>query len=781
MLYDITTLAHIHCAPGVQGAGIVRYTEEIGLAIASALGGDFFVSVTPAQYGNAIRYLTETEKFGLDRLVIPSFGADDVSGSALTAPPTVTQDGFLQAERARHIAAVYSPERIYNAGRFDIFHVNWRGTTTLPENAYPAVIFSLPDVIALKRPEWFIRAGEPNLLGDYQSTLLKSVNRHHAVTVYTESVKRDVLELFPHISAHQVHVVPLGVSDRFAPCEDVGLVEAVRARYGIPAGHRYILCVNTLEPRKNMVAVVDAYARLISDGATDDVSLVLAGSKGWLSDDLIAQCAQVAGSARASVIVTGYVDEVDMAPLYSGASLFCYPSLDEGFGLPVLEAMKCGVPVITSDRPPLVEAAGDAALTVGANDRAGLAAAMARVLSDRALADDLRARGSDRAADCTWARSADMMVIAYERASEARGVYMSGPFTAGKPGTGEVDHDRHRQLIGPIAMRSMGELAGAFRGERVFILGDGFDPDSRACGALRRTSSRLRSTNFTVTTTGSSGSQRSTPSPEAGSTTPSALALNAVTGSTFLFEEQTSDLLRTGPDVIPFGFEADTSRVRGIDLFTDTPAPDISGPDRSLAAAIQIAYHAGFGPIYLVACEAERSAGSIGLHGIVGSTAAAAVEHAAAIRRALAGRAEMRAWHVACRDACEAAARQVVNISPETLFGVYPRADRHLIFASRDLPEFGRDRHAHVDETQVVSTMFGRSRRTQADHDRRRRPPRHERQALRRQELDDSLLRARPDQPRASRAEVRGSYGSDDRRPRRRRRAGESPPLLHVR
>jgi glycosyltransferase involved in cell wall biosynthesis len=674
ILYDITTLAHIHGAPAGQRAGIFRHTEEMCVALASALGGDFYLSVAAPQYENAIRYLTETERLGLDRFPLPSFGAQEITASALTSKRAWTPGGAsLGPAFDRYLALVYSPERIYNAGLFDVYHVNWRGVTTLPDRAHPTVLVTVPDVIAVKHPEWFVHPGAPNPLGEYQATVLQSVRGHHAVNVSTESVKRDVLELFPHIDHEQVHVVPLGVSNRFGPCDGQDRIDAVRTRYGIPAGHRYLLCVNTLEPRKNMTTVIDAFAALVGDGAAEGVSLVLAGSTGWLGDDLVERCRRVAGR-EAPVVVTGYVDDADLAPLYAGASLFCYPSLDEGFGLPVLEAMKCGVPVITSDRPPLVEAADDAGLAVDPRDTAGLAEAMRRILHDRDLADDLRARGRARAATYTWDRSAAMMVEAYARACahrDDRGRLGAGRrwVAAGRRST-NGDVPRRPRTV-PIGARSLDELAGAFQGERVFILGSGFDPDCEpvalvgdeytiAINQFHRHYDRIpwKPSFYTVAAGGADRDR--------------ALELNAVTGSTFLFDEQLSDALRAGPDVVQYGFEDGTSRVVGVDLFNSTAAPDIRGPDRSLAAAIQVAFHLGFEPIYLVGCAGES----------------------------------MRAWHVACRVACDAAGRQIRNLSPNTLSDVYRRSDRHLVFAAGQLPEFGRDRHAHVDESAVIATMF---------------------------------------------------------------------------
>nr|NKB42358.1 hypothetical protein [Ilumatobacter sp.] len=280
VLYDITTLAHIHCAEGVSGAGIFRHVEETGLALARHNDVDFRLSTAAAQHTKAIRYLAEAKHFPLDRFATPALGAD-CGVSQLLGPlgsPTL-EGGRLNTKFIAHLASTYSPERICASGDIDVYHVNWRGESTLPSRSQPLVAVTIPDIIALKHPEWFVKSGEPNGIGDYLTRLLDSVRPAHIVITSTESVKNDIIQFFPHIDADQIHVVPLGVSSSFERIEDPNVLQSVRRKYAIPDDRRYVLCLNTLEPRKNMATAIEAFGRLAGEQSVEDVTLVLAGTK----------------------------------------------------------------------------------------------------------------------------------------------------------------------------------------------------------------------------------------------------------------------------------------------------------------------------------------------------------------------------------------------------------------------------------------------------------------------------------------------------------------------
>ena len=179
----------------------------------------------------------------------------------------------------------------------------------------------------------------------------------------------------------------------------------MRERYG--TGERFILCVGNLQPRKNLHTLIDAYVRLRRADATRH-KLVLVGKKAWLYDDIFA-AARASGYAE-EIVFTGYVPDDDLVALYNAADLFVYPSIFEGFGLPPLEAMACGTPVIASNTSSLPEVLGDAALIVDPLDLERLACTMLTVLQDTELCAGLSVRGRKRTDAFSWQATARAIV-----------------------------------------------------------------------------------------------------------------------------------------------------------------------------------------------------------------------------------------------------------------------------------------------------------------------------------------------------------------------------------
>ena len=227
------------------------------------------------------------------------------------------------------------------------------------------------------------------------------------IIVDSEHTRQDLRRLLG-VPAGRVEVIALGVSSAFRPWEDRAALEAVRQKYGLPPA--FILYVGTLEPRKGLDTLIAAYSAWAGQSPYD---LVLAGKRGWYTESLFQQVAQRGLTGR--VHFTDYVDSVDLPALYNLAELFVYPSRYEGFGLPVLEAMACGVPVICSHAASLPEVAGDAALLVPADEVGAWAGAIRRVLESDELRAEMKAKGLVRARRFTWEETARRTVQVYER------------------------------------------------------------------------------------------------------------------------------------------------------------------------------------------------------------------------------------------------------------------------------------------------------------------------------------------------------------------------------
>ncbi|HEU0299316.1 MAG TPA: glycosyltransferase family 1 protein [Longimicrobium sp.] len=217
------------------------------------------------------------------------------------------------------------------------------------------------------------------------------------------------------VPPERVFVAPLAADRRlFHPDVRAEQIDDVRRRHGIPPGP-YLLSVNNVDLRKNLHLAVRAFARLARQERADDLSLVLAGHAGTGSQKL-REALDELGPLRDRVIVTGFVEDEDLAPLYAGATAFLYPSRYEGFGLPPLEAMQCGTPVITSTAASLPEVVGDAGIMVDAEDGDALCEAMLRVYRDGSLRERMREASLARAALFSWERCTEQTLAAYRTA-----------------------------------------------------------------------------------------------------------------------------------------------------------------------------------------------------------------------------------------------------------------------------------------------------------------------------------------------------------------------------
>ncbi len=243
---------------------------------------------------------------------------------------------------------------------------------------------------------------------------MRYVQKHADIVIaVSEHTKRDLIRVFG-IPEDRIRVVYNAVDPIYAPLSDRNEIDRVIRKYGLP-GSGYILFVGTLEPRKNLVRLIEAYG-IATDACADQLPpLVLAGAKGWFYEEIF-QCVERLGLQH-RVIFTGFVDDGDMLALFNAATLFVYPSLYEGFGMPVLEAMACGLPVITSNTSSLPEVAGSAAVLVDPVDIDGLATTVMDLLDDPERRSALRSAGLARTAEFSWEQAAQETLSIYEEAA----------------------------------------------------------------------------------------------------------------------------------------------------------------------------------------------------------------------------------------------------------------------------------------------------------------------------------------------------------------------------
>jgi len=274
-----------------------------------------------------------------------------------------------------------------------------------PTRRITRTLLTVHDLSFLHYPEAFV----PALRRYLERFVPRSIARADLVLADSAYTRSDIVSILG-VSSEKVQVLYSGVPAGFWPEPESGEREWLQARYDIGA-QPYVLSVGTLQPRKNYVRLIRAFANLKSQTLGPETpQLVIAGGRGWLYEDIFAEAEKHGQSVR----ILGFVDEVDLPALYRNAALFVFPSLYEGFGLPVLEAMSCGVPVVCSNASSLPEVAGDAAWLVDPFDIKGLAGAMGHVLEDADLRRAMVVRGMAQAARFTWEQAARQLLDVFD-------------------------------------------------------------------------------------------------------------------------------------------------------------------------------------------------------------------------------------------------------------------------------------------------------------------------------------------------------------------------------
>ena len=279
--------------------------------------------------------------------------------------------------------------------------------------AYVApLVTSCPTVVTVhdlsfeRLPHFFNRSNRM-----YLSAMTRaSVSTARQIIAVSDSTRRELVELLG-VPEHLITVIPNGVEPVFRPIEE-DQVARFRSERGLP--DRFILFLGTLEPRKNVRTLLRAFARLRRERGIDH-SLVLAGAKGWLYESIFEETRAL--GLESAVLFPGFVPFEEQPLWYNASTVFAFPSIYEGFGIPALEAMACGTPVVCSDTTSLPEVVGDAGITVPPMDDVALADALWQVLDQPAKAARMRAAGLTRAKSFDWASVARATVAVYDAAA----------------------------------------------------------------------------------------------------------------------------------------------------------------------------------------------------------------------------------------------------------------------------------------------------------------------------------------------------------------------------
>ena len=276
----------------------------------------------------------------------------------------------------------------------------------VPPGASGKVITMVYDMVYKAYPETMNRKTRYML----DLNMERSCRRADIILTISQFSKNEIIK-YLHVPSEKIVVVPCGVDfSKFRPDLGAGDIADAKSKYGITG--EYLHYLGTLEPRKNIERLIEAYA-LLKERLGTVPRLVIAGKKGWLYDSIFQKVNFL--KLDNDVIFTGYVDENDVPGLMKGATAFIFPSLYEGFGLPPLEAMACGTPVIVSNAASLPEVVGDAALLVDPFSVVSISNAMERLLVNRELRAELSDKGLKQASKYTWERSADIIIKVCEQ------------------------------------------------------------------------------------------------------------------------------------------------------------------------------------------------------------------------------------------------------------------------------------------------------------------------------------------------------------------------------
>ena len=269
-------------------------------------------------------------------------------------------------------------------------------------------VLTIYDLIPVKSSQFSTK-----VIDSYFREILKSIDQDKDwIISISEYTKQEFCE-YTRMSPDRVFVTYLAAAAHFHPIQDYNVLVETKARYHIPKGD-YFLSLASFQPRKNFSHLIRSFFKFLSEEKNQDLYLVLVGEKGWNYEQIFLT-ANMSEKFKSRIIFTGYIPDEDLSAIYTGAKGFIFPSLYEGFGLPVLEAMQCGVPVIASNVTSLPEVVGDAGILVNPKDQDELCQAMLSLLQDSLLCESLRHKGLERSQKFSWQKCADKTVSVYNK------------------------------------------------------------------------------------------------------------------------------------------------------------------------------------------------------------------------------------------------------------------------------------------------------------------------------------------------------------------------------
>lgn len=415
VLFDISPLGLGHFSPRGR-TGIYRTVEALArqLLLHESLDIDFSAFRSSVTHAKTVCYLdSQTPSISEGRLLMPE---KSIGLFLSNLCEQRLKKGNISSALGKGVSLVDLLERKFlpdvatpTMGGYQVFHSTFYPLPpAAAKRGSPRRILTVYDLIPLMYPI-YSRKNEQ----DAVRASIGSIGPDDMVIAISEATRNDLCT-FTGMDPVRVAVTHLAASGSFFPQMDAFERQRSLGKYGIPEGP-YVLSVGTLEPRKNVPAVLRCFERLARQEHVRDLNLVLVGTPGWAFDEIFARLEEMS-DLKKRIVVTGYVEDKDLSSIYSAASMFVYPSLYEGFGLPPLEAMQCGIPVIVSNTSSLPEVVGDAGIMVDPRDDDAICQAMLDLYRKPAMAGELAKRSLARAKGFSWERCATETVDAYSKA-----------------------------------------------------------------------------------------------------------------------------------------------------------------------------------------------------------------------------------------------------------------------------------------------------------------------------------------------------------------------------
>lgn len=391
LLFDVEKL----CIEGTKGTGIVRVCDELINIMSKDDKIDLYLLV-PTRHGNIDDFLRLK---GWEA----RFKNKIVYMQKLKA--TTKFKGFYQKLRAYILARILEPKYTKILQRYNAYFSPFAPISPIVYKSGLKTFMIIHDLI----PIYYGDGCNKNYIKKFTAGIKAS--HPDAYFCDSEYTTKDLIKFKPEAANTPMYTLYLGAdSEKFKPVVDVAEIDRVKEKYNIKT-KKYFLAVSEITARKNLVHLLSAFETFLQDTKADDISLVLVGPvrKGY---DDVAKQVKGLEVIKDKIIQTGFADNEDLAPLYSGATGFIYPSMYEGFGLPILEAMQCGTPVITCNNTSLPEVGGDAVLYINGKDKNETAMLLNKLYQDEDLCNTLKKKGLEQSKKFNWQNTADVVINA---------------------------------------------------------------------------------------------------------------------------------------------------------------------------------------------------------------------------------------------------------------------------------------------------------------------------------------------------------------------------------